>query len=70
MRELKRRVDEGEMADGAAYQLLIERVEKVLALHSEDVWENELGPPHHTGRCGECDQVLPCPTRRLLDGEE
>jgi hypothetical protein len=47
------------------------RVEAVLALHVEEEWENLLGgPPAKTGRCDDCDQHWPCPTRRALEGEK
>ena len=50
---------------------LAERVEKVLALHVEMVWEDMLGgPDHKTGHCDNCDAPWPCPTRRALDDEE
>lgn len=71
--ELKRSVDEGEIADGAAWHLLAERVEHVLALHKS----TDFGSGR--GRCCEhCSddygsdywQPWPCLTVRLLDGED
>ena len=53
-------------------EILAARVEAVLALHTEDVWEDEVGnnDPAHTGVCGECARDWPCPTVRRLNGED
>ncbi len=53
---------------------LAARVEKMLALHRRDQrrqWTDEEGCAHRGGFvCAHCDHAWPCPTRRLLDGED
>ncbi len=50
---------------------LAARVEKVLTFHIEEEWEDLLGgPPAKTGRCRECDHDWPCPTVRVLNGDD
>lgn len=50
-----------------AGSILAARVEKVLALHSI----GDVGlPPSARPRCGSCREHWPCPTVRILNGEE
>lgn len=56
-------------------RILAARVEKVLALHTQV--SNSISPgrtpspyPRPYLRCGECQHKWPCPTVRLLNGED
>lgn len=46
---------------------LVSRVERVLALHNSSMTGL---PASAIPRCADCKQEWPCPTVRLLDGEE
>lgn len=50
---------------------LAARVEKVLSLHVEEREVNAAGlPMEESGSCFECGMGWPCPTVRILNGEE
>jgi len=52
------------------WPVLAARVERVLALHCEVEGDDSDGSYAVTSVCSECGQPWPCPTRRLLNGEE